>query len=210
VCCLLAICAGIGLEVRRRMRDDGRSILAVCLVVAGLAGLLLIEIVPRRLASGREVSACGLQDLEVRIASAPIAWQLATGGLRAEVRVPASAVSDIVGDRLRDSPFVDPRVSLADGSVQVDGLLDTPLGRAPVQTRLEVVVDDIGLAIAVADVLVAGREVPAELLSDSGIVGGLNGGGGASVCSASEGGSDVRVTGVEVDPDGFVLTVDVV
>lgn len=180
------------------------------MIVAGLAGLVTLDVVPRHLAGARQVSACGLEDLDVRIASAPISWQLATGGLQGEVRLPAETVDALLTDRLQDSPLVDPRTTLVDGAVRIDAELASPFGKLPVEADIEPTIGDDGLSMHLGGVRVAGNPLPAALLQRSGIAEGIGGGNGAGPCSATgDGSAQARLTGVKVEAEGLVLKVEV-
>lgn len=171
-------------------------------VVLVVVALVALDVVPRQLAGNRQVTACGLEDLQVRLASAPIPWQLVTGGLRGAVVVPPEAAIDLVERRLRDTVLVDPEVSLFDEVVKVDAFVDAPIGRVPVQMLLEVATDDQGLTFEPSEVSVAGRKLAS---GSSGLpLRAGSAGGGDAVCSAP---ADARVTGVAVSPAGVVLTV---
>ncbi len=105
VTCLLALVGGL-VWARRRRRTMGASILGPSLALAGAAVCLVaLETVPRLLVEG-EVDACGLEDLDVRLSTTPLAWQAATGGFRSEVRVPADVVTAMVADQLAEGTLV--------------------------------------------------------------------------------------------------------
>jgi hypothetical protein len=187
---------------RRRFVAGRRSRAVVIGVVLVVVGLVALDVVPRQLAGSGQVTACGLEDLEARIAAAPIPWQLVTGGLRGAVVVPPEAAIDLVERRLSDTALVDPEVSLVDEAVKVDAFVDAPIGRVPVQMLLDVATDEQGLTFEPSEVSVAGRKLASGSSTFS--LGAGTASGGDAVCSAP---ADARVTGVDVSPTGVVLTV---
>lgn len=185
---------------RQRPGRAWRAVIIVTLLVA--VGLVALDVVPRHLMGARQVTACGVEGLEARIAPAPIPWQVMTGGLRAEVPVPPEAAIALVERRLSDTPLVDPEVSLVDGAVKVNGLVDSPLGRVPVELLLEASADGNGLTFEPVEVWFAGRQVSGG--SSGPILGAGPTGGADTVCSTP---TDVQVMGVNVTPNGVTLTV---
>ena len=177
-----------------------RAAIIVTLLVA--VGLVALDVVPRHLIGARQVTACDVEGLEARIAPAPIPWQLVTGGLRAEVLIPPEAAIALVERRLSNTPFVDPEVSLVDGAVKVNGLVNSPVGRVPVELLLEASADGNGLTFKPDEVWIAGRQISGG--SSSPVLGaGLTGGADTGCSTATDG----QVTGVDVTPDGVLLTV---
>lgn len=205
VSALLAIVVGILWTGRHRRRTGG--VLALALTGVAL-GLVALDVGPRQLVD-RQVDVCGLEDLDVRLASAPVAWQLATGGLRGEVRVPADTVTAMVADRLTQGPLVAPQVTLTDDAVRVDALVEAPRGPVPVGVDVDVSVDHGELTIAPGEVSVAGRVVPDGMLGSLSIDSGLRGNDTPRRCADQQAGPRHRLTGVDVDPEGLVLTVAV-
>lgn len=203
--CLLALVAGVVWAGRRTRRDRGVSRMALGLALAGAIGLVALDLGPRRLVDSR-VDACGVEGLEVALASAPVAWQLATGGLRGEVRVSADAVTDIVVERMDEGPLVAPQVTLADGVLRVAGVVEAPVGPVPVEADLDVSVDDGELTMAASEVRVAGRVVPDGVLGRRSVLDGQRDG-TPRICTDEEPGAHPRLIGVDVDPDGLVLVV---
>lgn len=202
---MLALAVGAVWAGRRKRRGGGVSGMALGLALAGAAGLVALDVGPRRLVDSR-VDACGLEGLEVALSSAPVAWQLASGGLRGEVRVPTDTVTDVVVERMDEGPLVEPQVTLADGGVRVDGVVEAPMGPLPVEVHLDVSVDDGELTMAASEVRVAGRVVPDGVLGRRSVIDDPRGG-VPRICMDEEPGPHHRLTGVHVDPDGIVLIV---
>ncbi len=185
----------------------GASILGPSLALAGAAVCLVaLETVPRLLVEG-EVDACGLEDLDVRLSTTPLAWQAATGGFRSEVRVPADVVTAMVADQLAEGTLVAPQVTLTEDVVLIDAVVDAPMGRVPIEVHLDVSVEEGRLVLAPREVHVAGRVVPADMVGRRSIGRGLGGSEVLGPCTQREPGRRHRVTGVDVDPAGLVLTV---
>lgn len=188
----------------RRPFGTGRAWRAVAVgAVAVAAGVVAIDVVPRQVVGDRQVTVCGLEGLAVRIAPAPIPWQLVTGGLRAQVLIPPEAVNGLLERRLEGTSLVEPQVTLLDDTVKVNGLVEAPVGRVPVEILLDLAVDEGGVTLEFREVLIAGRDVSARssgLLPWAGRPGGSD-----PLCQTAN--EAARVKGADVSPGGIVLTV---
>lgn len=214
VSCLLALVVGIvwvGIAwVRQRpSRAGGVPSLAPALALTGAAaGLVALDLGPRQHVD-RQIDVCGLEGLDVRLASTPVMWQLVTGGLRGEVRVPSDAVVQVVVEQMTEGPFMSPHVTLTYDAMRVDAVVTAPTGRVPVELYVDLFVDHGELVLAPGEVRVAGRVVPDGMLDSRPIDGALRRSDVRRMCADEQRGARHPLTGVDVDPDGLVLSVTV-
>lgn len=199
LCSIAALVAG-GHLVRRR-----RVVLGPLLVVAGVVGLVVGDVVPRQVATRELVTDCLTASVEP--VSSPLAWQAATGGVLVDARVAPEVVSTMVADRLSGTPFADADVRLAADAVEVDGQVDSRLGRLDVTVEVRPEVADDRLTWSFGSILVGGQEVPpalaSRILQSRGQ--GADGVGGSGCGSGGLGGGSVRAA--EVDPSGLSVRI---
>ncbi|CAN5447227.1 hypothetical protein BH09ACT12_BH09ACT12_07420 [soil metagenome] len=200
---LVCIAAGLTHGVRR----SALTAVGTALVLVGAAGLVVGDLVPRHLADSAGQSACGGALGPVRISSSPLAWQVLTGGILAEVDVSEDKVTDAVQKRLADTPLSDASVALLTDELQVSGNVDSRFGTLVVQLDLAPSVEDGRLAMTATTVTVNGRSLPPALM-DQLALGPEASGDQVEIpgCGAGNGNTDVELTDVRVGPTGLVVS----
>jgi len=155
-----------------RRRRRGLLITAGALALL-IGGVVVAELAVRAIAQERldAVTAARepagvLGEATIRLAGTPLLWQLVTGGPRAEVTIPESAVGDLLDDRLGDR-LGDAVEEVWFESGLVLALLEVPLGGTPtsVEVGFEVRALDGEIVVSPALLRVGGIQLPGQALS---------------------------------------------
>ena len=158
------------MPVTRRRRLSLLITAGVLTVLVG--GVVVAEVAARAAAQERLDAVTATQDADgvlsgasIRLAGTPLLWQLATGGPRAEVTVPESAVGELLDHRL-DDRLGDVVEEVWFESGLVLALLEVPLGGVPtrVEVGFEVRVLDGELVASPALLRVGGIQLPGQAL----------------------------------------------
>lgn len=159
---VLAVAAGIGWCVRSFPRRRPMVLGGVALAL-GLVVLVLGEVAPRSYAAGLPADDPCLPDgAVIALDSAPIAWQVAGGGIGGTATMDAEAVTALVEEQLVGSPLEDgePRVTFEAGELVLSVEFTVSVLTLPLVATIEPALEEGALAFHPTGFSAVGLDIP--------------------------------------------------